>query len=574
MTKRPDDVVRITASPVNRTTKAMACALAILAWGWLGSTGCKEDSRGSRDDAQVEQDGGLDSSVHNDGSQTGDAHTNDDGSIDPDSGQDASTPCIGPQVLRYDTYEVTLQASQGYNGTSGSPNPFTEVDLTATVTAPDNRTIQVEGFYDGDGAGGNNGQVFKIRIFADQPGQWSYVTHSTADSGLDGQTGQFCVQGTLAGRFGAGPVLVNPAHPHTFMLANGDPIYLIGKFLDVAAPDPIKFSHTMFSEHLSDADRQAMLDRHVGMGLNKINVYLANRGDYGGVSTTPWVGDAGNNDKSHFDLGRWHMYDEWGRKIRDAGLVAQFWFFADDSDFGPMSDADKQRLIRYGMARMSGYANTMFTLCLEWEEGWSPQAVNTNARFLQQHNPWARLVSVHGQTGDFDYPNEAWANYMDIQSGNDASPSTVHAMGLHNRGLADKPLINEEFGLGDENDDLRRRAWAAFTAGAGGSGTGAFLQHLAAFTTIAPFELMDPHDELVTSGSGYCLAAPGTAYVVYLINGGQITLDLSAASGAMNVTWFDPRTGSQTNGGTVTGGSVQSFSAPGAGDWTLLVTTP
>jgi len=34
-------------------------------------------------------------------------------------------------------------------------------------------------------------------------------------------------------------------------------------------------------------------------------------------------------------------------------------------------------LIRYGMARLSAYPNTMFVLCLEWQEGWSSTEVRT-----------------------------------------------------------------------------------------------------------------------------------------------------------------------------------------------------
>ena len=63
----------------------------------------------------------------------------------------------------------------------------------------------------------------------------------------------------------------------------------------------------MFSEQLTDANRQAMLDRHLGMKLNKIDVYLANQGDYSAVSTTPWVGTAGRSDRQRFDLARWRM---------------------------------------------------------------------------------------------------------------------------------------------------------------------------------------------------------------------------------------------------------------------------
>ena len=136
----------------------------------------------------------------------------------------------------------------------------------------------------------------------------------------------------------------------------------------------------MFSEKLTEANRQAMLDRHLGMGLNKINVYLANKGDYSGVSTTPWVGTARRTTRRASTCARWRIYESGCVKMRDAGMVAQLWFFADDSGFGDLPDADRQRLIKYGMARLSGYVNTMFTLALEWQEGWSTDRGQASTR--------------------------------------------------------------------------------------------------------------------------------------------------------------------------------------------------
>ena len=87
-----------------------------------------------------------------------------------------------------------------------------------------------------------------------------------------------------------------------------------------AAPAPIKFSHVFLSELQTDANRQARLDRHLALGLNKMNVYLANKGDYGGTwPTTPWLGTASANDKTRFDLARWRAYDRWVLALRDAG---------------------------------------------------------------------------------------------------------------------------------------------------------------------------------------------------------------------------------------------------------------
>src|SRR6185436_2199893 len=113
---------------------------------------------------------------------------------------------------------------------------------------------------------------------------------------------------------------------------------------------------------------------------------------------------------ARFDLARWRLYELWVLELRRAGVVAHLWFFADDSGFGALPDAERKRLIRYGIARLSGYVNTLFTLALEWEEGWSTAEVDTHASYLQEKNPWKRLASVHCQIGDFDFPAAPWAD--------------------------------------------------------------------------------------------------------------------------------------------------------------------
>ncbi|HKI02916.1 MAG TPA: DUF5060 domain-containing protein [Thermoanaerobaculia bacterium] len=481
-----------------------------------------------------------------------------------------ATSRAGGAVSRFDTAEIVLRSTSSFNASAGTPNPFTAVDLTARVTAPSGRAYTVNGFFDGDGASGTTGNVFKIRVYADEIGTWRWTTTSNT-AGLNGQSGTFAVSGTLAGVFAQGPVVENPAHPRTLMYQYGEPVYLIGKFLDVAASAPLQYSHTMLSEQLTETQRQAMLDRHLGMKLNKINVYLANQGDYGGVATTPWVGSAGSNDKQRFDLARWRTFERWVLKMRSSGVVAQLWFFADDSGFGDLPDADRQRLIRYGMARLSGYVNTVFTLALEWQEGWSTSEVGTSMSYLQAQNPWARLASVHGVTGDFSFATATWADYMDTQAGNEVGHAEVHAHGLRNRTFAAKPLFQEEFGLGNEDTAHRQKAWAAFTAGAAGSGTGAFLAPLATFASQVDFERMDPADALATSGNAYVLAERGSAYVLYLYNGGTVRLDLRGVSATFNARWYDPRLGTFGTAVSVAGGQERSFTAPAGGDWVLYV---
>ncbi|MEO6192082.1 MAG: DUF5060 domain-containing protein [Thermoanaerobaculia bacterium] len=485
-------------------------------------------------------------------------------------GPAGSGPAVAADAVpRHGTAEIVLSSSDLYDGATGEPNPF-DLAVTAEVVSPSGKRFMVPGFFDGDGAGGQRGRVFKVRVAAEEPGSWSWKIASGV-SGLAGRSGSFEVAGGLPGFFGRGPIGVSPAWPRAFQQRQGGPVFLLGKFLDVAAPRPIQFSHTMFSEQLSDDDRQAMLDRHVAMGLNKIDIYLANRGDYSGVATTPWLGTAGSSDRRYFDLRRWRLYEEWVERLRDAGLVAQLWFFADDSDFGRLPDAERQRLLRYGMARLSASVNTMFTLALEWQEGWPAPQVHGDGELLQGNNPWSRLVSVHGVTGDFSFPNALWVDYLDLQAGNDSGHPAVHALGLANRARAAKPLIQEELGLGEENAANRQKAWSAFMAGAAGVGTGADLGNLGKLAARVPFASMVPAAPLVLSGNAYALAEPKHAYVFYLYNGGTVRVNLRGAPGPLRVEWYDPRAGTFHPRPPAVGGKVKAFAAPSREDWVLYI---
>ena len=77
------------------------------------------------------------------------------------------------------------------------------------------------------------------------------------------------------------------------------------------------------------------------------------------------------------------------------------------------------------------------------------------------------------------------------------------------------------------------------------------------------------------ASTGYCLANPSASDAEYLVyrptSSGSISVDLTASPGTLNVEWFRPGTGQLYNGGTTTGGTIQSFSAPFTGDAVLYI---
>lgn len=69
-----------------------------------------------------------------------------------------------------------------------------------------------------------------------------------------------------------------------------------------------------------------------------------------------------------------------------------------------------------------------------------------------------------------------------------------------------------------------------------------------------------PQNDLASTG--YCLAEPDVSYIVFAPEGGEITLDLSAASGDFTAEWIDPVDGTRSPARKAAGGAQQTFSAP------------
>jgi hypothetical protein len=80
---------------------------------------------------------------------------------------------------------------------------------------------------------------------------------------------------------------------------------------------------------------------------------------------------------------------------------------------------------------------------------------------------------------------------------------------------------------------------------------------------------MIPHGELASSG--YCLADPQREYLIYLPNGSEVTVDLSAAGGELEVEWLHPVEGTITRNGMVGGGAKRVLKAPFSGDVVLYL---
>lgn len=78
-----------------------------------------------------------------------------------------------------------------------------------------------------------------------------------------------------------------------------------------------------------------------------------------------------------------------------------------------------------------------------------------------------------------------------------------------------------------------------------------------------------PHDELASTA--FCLANPGVEYLVYLPEGGEATVDLSASTARFQIEWCHPVEGTRVPGEAVTGGGQRVFWAPFPADAVLYL---
>ncbi len=86
------------------------------------------------------------------------------------------------------------------------------------------------------------------------------------------------------------------------------------------------------------------------------------------------------------------------------------------------------------------------------------------------------------------------------------------------------------------------------------------MGHTRAFANKMNLAAMTPQNKLASTE--YCLANPGEEYLVYLPDGGKVTVDLSGAKGVLSCEWFNPSSGKATKAAMVSGGARRELKAP------------
>jgi hypothetical protein len=74
-----------------------------------------------------------------------------------------------------------------------------------------------------------------------------------------------------------------------------------------------------------------------------------------------------------------------------------------------------------------------------------------------------------------------------------------------------------------------------------------------------------------SENEAYCLAEPGKQYAIYFPDGGAVKLDVSAASGPLQVRWLDITSSAWEEPRGAAGAALLELNTPAQGQWAVLV---
>lgn len=476
----------------------------------------------------------------------------------------------------------------------GEPNPFA-IAVDVIFAGPSGTRYLVPGFYDGDGRGGLDGDVWKVRFSADQIGRWKHVSQSD-DPRLAGKSGEFIVTEPSEDA----PAFYRWGRLEYTGTAENNVRYL--KFRDgpywlkAGCDDPENFLGG-YSNYNTTTKRKAAVDYLAERGINSIYIMTHNIGG-DDRDVWPWLGDTERRAKANggadarFDVPKLAQWRELFQHMQNKGVVP-YLVLEDDSAW---KGYDHARYYREMIARFGDLPALLFNFNEEHNENYKLAEALEFMRKLEQIDPYDHPRGIHNvNTPNDQYVDAPQVDFTSIQTGAVGKISGLDKALDHHQTTLDwiercrqrgRRTLVVNFDEGRPEED-RHAWWSAYLAG------GVWEAHVLksydrpmsawepvwtqlggarAFMESLPFWEMDSHDEVVKAGKAFCLAKPDEVYALYLPLGGSVTVDLPE-NGKFDAAWWNPANGQDghfQNRDRVEGG-LQRFTPPADGDWALRI---
>ncbi|MCF7669295.1 MAG: DUF4038 domain-containing protein [Verrucomicrobia bacterium] len=509
---------------------------------------------------------------------------------------------------------------QAFRSTVEYANPIQTVDFKVKFVSPMGEERVVDGFWDG-------GMTWKVRFSPDMAGQWRYTTECSdnLNTGLDKKKGGFlCTAPTVETRLSRhGPVRVS-RHGPFFEYADGEPFFWLSDIawngaLKSGADDWVKYLQTRAGQGFtvcqwvatqwSGAPEGDTEGRVAFSGKDEISVYpkffqkldkkveLANRLGVVSAPVMLWAGKSEENPGFNLPADQAILLAKYMVARWDANHVV--WILAANGDFG---GGDAERWKRIGKEVFKGRDKAVVTIlprAMEW----------IGDDFADAE--WIDFVGYRSGDGTGDdvsrwicrgAPAQGWKgmsnrpcinmgpNYEYIMSGDsrarvtasrvrrvvywsllNAPPAGV-AYGAHG-------VWNWGEGIEPPRSDLDSGTYLPWEKALTLSGAGQ-MRHVYSIFDSIDFWRLRPEPGLIMSQPGLeypsrFIASSGSAEgdlaVFYLPDEGKVEVSMDKVPSPPVCTWFNPRTGERLPTAAVVSEQRLEFSAPGPGDWLLVI---
>ncbi len=511
---------------------------------------------------------------------------------------DDATGSPAPRIPLWSRFEASADNPSRFT------DPFRDVSLDVTYTAPDGRKIGFWGFYDG-------GTTWRIRFMPDMVGTWRYdavftETTATDPSGAATETrsrpaisGAFeCVPSDLPGQ-----IVVHSENPQWFGWRDREAMLIRA----------LHVGDRFFARNWEPARRLAFLDWAQGQGYNTLSIasFFLNRRAHG-------RGEGWDNpelwplDPEEFRQMEGILDELAARRI----IVYPFaGFFGRDAHF-PGNHADQTRYIRYVLARLGPSWNLLWNVggpepLLRRRPYLTFAEVDRLGAQIARLDPFRHPISVHNASGDDAFKDQPWLTYGTLQGPKTFDRARLRDGLLRNHHLK-KPLLAQETlwsgnsvhiranqGVDYSDDDLRKNAYVihfsaaylVFADNQGDSSTGftgtmdpADLRQARhdivklVWDTVEtlPWQRTTPRPDLISNvvgtGNAFCLADPGRTYLVYLDAPG--TVSVQTTGGPYQTEWINARQPSDRRRGGLTQDGANLTSPQDGDDWILILNKP
>jgi hypothetical protein len=369
--------------------------------------------------------------------------------------------------------------------------PSRDVELVARLRhesgAPE---FQLQGYFDGDGRGGREGNVFKVRFCPTKAGRWRVVTVRSSAAELVGQHEGDYVTATESKHHGFWEIDPESPQRRWYRRTNGTHQYIFGNthytFLTEHGPD----GKPTGSSIAQDIAGNAKYFKKLRFGLQS--------GQYPHPTQRPWLDDSGqptdDGNYSHRPNPGWfhERVDVAVKTAFDHDLIADLILAGPDTPQSRTTlkaahnGGDAMPYLRYIAARYGSFPNVWICLCNEYDikrPNYTQAEIAKLGTTIRQFLPYPTPLSVHdgsriGWSAQFDTLPE-WADHQIIQKklrsiGPAADAIDYVARGSDAKTPRNKPTINDELsyeGDGDKHSeqDTIEAHFGAFLGGGYGT---------------------------------------------------------------------------------------------------------